>query len=39
MGSIRRREVEEEAPAEAVAEVAAALVWFIGCGRFAKGRR
>jgi hypothetical protein len=43
MGGIRRREAEGEAAAEAAAEVAAeavaAVIWCIGCGRSAKGRR
>jgi hypothetical protein len=38
-GGIRRREVEGEAAAEAAAEVVAAAIWGIGCGRSAKGRR
>jgi hypothetical protein len=46
MGGIRRREaaaevaaeVAVEVVAEAAAEVVAAVIWFIGCGRSAKGR-
>jgi len=43
MGGIRRREVEGEVvvevAAEVAAEAAAVVVWFIACGRSAKGRR
>jgi len=33
MGGIRRREVE----GEVAAEVVVAVIWFIGCGRSARG--
>ena len=31
--------IKGEAAAEAVVEVVAAVIWFIGCGRPAKGRQ
>jgi len=38
MGGIKRRKIEGEVVVEVVAEVAVAIIWFIGCGRSIKSR-